>query len=197
MGAYVVHLGVVAMFLGIAGSGYVLSEETTLSPGESAKIGRYEVTFNGLDHAQPPDIYHETVADLSYTDGKQDYGKLSPSMVFFKKDSKPHSEVGVRPGLRQDLYAILSAYDGNTASFKLLLNPLIMWLWIGGAMLVLGALAAAIPRRAAARIKDADLAPPAARPASFCPSCGENIDHAGARFCPHCGTNIKEHPVEA
>ena len=198
LGAYVVHLGVVAMFLGMAGSGYVVSNEVTLEPGESAKIGRYEVTFNGLDHIQPPDAYHETVADLTYTDGEQDYGKLSPSMVFFKKDSKPHSEVGVRPGLKQDLYSILSAYDGNTASFKLLLNPLITWLWIGSLMLVLGVLAAAIPRRrTGAGIKEAQSQPPAARPASFCPSCGEKIDHAGARFCPHCGTNIKEHPVEA
>jgi len=56
--------------------------------------------------------------------------------------------VAIRSTLREDLYVILVGVEDNgLASFRLLVNPLVVWLWIGGGLLLLGGAAAWWPSR--------------------------------------------------
>jgi len=192
LGAFVAHLGVAALFLGMAGSGYVTKHEVTLVPDESTKIGRYTVTYNGLSRTTPPDAVREVAAELTFTDGDRDHGRLSPGMIFYKNTDQPHAEIGVRAGLRADLYAILSGYDGDRASFKLLINPLTTWLWIGGALVVLGTVAAAMSTRPkTAPNPQPEAAAAETAKAIFCTQCGKRIGNTNAKFCPYCGTSFE------
>ncbi len=196
LGAPLAHLGVVAMFLGMAGSAYVISREASFEPEQSIRIGRYKVTYHGLE--QSSGTVDEVKANLTFSDGDRSYGRLNPAIRFYKSSSRRLAEVSFRPGLREDLYAILHGYDGDKASLELLVNPLITWLWIGGGVLVLGTIAAALPRKGRqAQAAPADAESRAEQPAAFCPECGSRISYAGAKFCPHCGSKFEEQPVEA
>jgi len=145
LGVHTAHLGVIMILFGIAGAAYVTEKEVTLAEGESTLVRDYKVTFKGLKHRSPKGAFQETIARLHYTDGSGCSGRLKPSIVFFRESGRPHSEVDYSPGLREDLYAILAGYSADNASFKLLVNPMATWLWIGGVVLVLGGIVAAVP----------------------------------------------------
>ena len=196
MGALLAHAGIAALLFGVAGSGFVESREITLKPGESTTVGGYQITFDGLTHREPPDgSFHEAVANLSFAAGSA-RGTLTPSMIAYANNEHPHSEVSVKSRLSHDLYAILSAYGENTASFKLLVYPLTIWLWIGGAMMLAGSITALVPRRAAWPAHSEAEAGRAAQP-RHCPACGAEQTVSGANFCPKCGAPLKEQHVEA
>jgi cytochrome c-type biogenesis protein CcmF len=49
--------------------------------------------------------------------------------------------------LKEDLYVILAGYDENSATFKILVNPLVIWLWIGGSVMAFGTVIVMLPKR--------------------------------------------------
>jgi cytochrome c-type biogenesis protein CcmF len=57
--------------------------------------------------------------------------------------------VDIRSTLKEDLYAILAGFDleESTVTIKLLINPLIAWIWIGGVVLAVGTLLVMLPDR--------------------------------------------------
>jgi cytochrome c-type biogenesis protein CcmF len=57
----------------------------------------------------------------------------------------PTSEVGLRSLVTEDLYVVLNGWDENSATFSIFVNPLTIWLWIGGIVLVIGTLIAMWP----------------------------------------------------
>ena len=187
-------------FLGIAGAAYVSTQEVTLDEGEATTVGDYEVVFLKLEHVSENDVMaarslpkgalHETTAYLSYSSQRRS-GTLEPSVVYYNAADRPHTEVDFSVGPKEDLYAILSGYDGQRISLKLLVNPMTVWLWIGGAFLVLGAIVAAWPvrsvpaRPAIAPESEAEIQ------AKECLACGASIAPE-ANFCPSCGANQKE-----
>ena len=68
-------------------------------------------------------------------------GNLSPEKYFHRSYKQPVTEVAIRSTIIEDLYVILIDWDKDgTATFKVLLNPLVGWIWIGGGVLVLGGL---------------------------------------------------------
>jgi cytochrome c-type biogenesis protein CcmF len=73
---------------------------------------------------------------------------MVPEKYFHKNHESPVTEVAIRNSLVEDLYVILIGQDkdGRTA-FKVLVNPLVDWIWIGGAVMCLGGLVAFWPDR--------------------------------------------------
>jgi len=195
IGTLAVHLGMVLLLGGLAGSAYVGTCEVTLQPGQTARVGRYSVTFGGIRHSQSPDgSWYAATADLTYAAGS-DRGSLAPKLVLYRNSEHPHPEVSVRTGLSHDLYAILPAIQDDSASFKLIVYPLAIWLWIGGGLMLAGGMATVVQRRMTAPAGEkAESAPNASGP--FCPGCGVQIAPADARFCPHCGMAFEEQHVD-
>ena len=61
---------------------------------------------------------------------------------------QPHSEIDIHSTMNLDIYSIFSAIDANgTAFLKIMINPLVKWVWIGGYVLVLGTMIALWPRK--------------------------------------------------
>lgn len=153
-GGYIVHLGIIMMALGIIGNSFFQQEiQGTLKPGESLTIKNYVVTYTGLRQIQQP-THTEVVAPLQVTRSGRPIGLLQPQKnLYFKTPDQPTSEVGLRIFLTEDLYAVLAGWDnnGDAASFKLFVNPLMVFLWLGGLVLVLGTLVALWPHTAAVR----------------------------------------------
>ncbi|MBI4319622.1 MAG: hypothetical protein HY675_14125 [Chloroflexi bacterium] len=71
---------------------------------------------------------------------------MSSDKQFHKEHENPTTEVGIRTTLLEDLYLILNGWDKDrSASFKVLVNPMVVWIWIGGVVLLLGTVVAFWP----------------------------------------------------
>ncbi len=147
-GGYIVHLGIVMMALGIIGNSYFQAEaQGTLQRGASLTIRDYTLTYNGLRQVERP-THTEILAPLQVTRNGRDLGVVQPQKnLYFKTPDQPTSEVGLRMSLAEDLYVVLAGWDGNgeTASFKVYVNPLMIYLWLGGLVLTFGTIIALWP----------------------------------------------------
>jgi cytochrome c-type biogenesis protein CcmF len=84
--------------------------------------------------------------------GKPSGQILARKHIYDKNAEQPMTEVGLRVGPVEDVYVVLAGFDnmGETASFKVFINPLMSWMWIGGLVMILGVLISAWPRRSPA-----------------------------------------------
>jgi cytochrome c-type biogenesis protein CcmF len=149
-GGLVVHLGIVLIFLGIAGSmSYSLEREATLRVGEGLSVGRYHVQFEGLRGSQQPTHFRVEGAFKVFNKGHA-VGVLSPALKFFPTQKSPVGRAVYRSTFREDLYIILSGFsevEQNQATLKVLVRPLLAWMWLGGFIVVLGTIVAVLPVR--------------------------------------------------
>lgn len=145
-GGYIVHLGIVFIFMGVTMSSvYRVEEIHSVSPGESFTVGRYTLGYQGLQDASDKHMMR-LVATLSVSADGRDLGELRPEKRFYRKPEQPATEVAFRSTLREDLYVILgTADDERNATFQVYINPMVAWLWLGGAVLVVGTGLAVIP----------------------------------------------------
>jgi cytochrome c-type biogenesis protein CcmF len=79
----------------------------------------------------------------------EELGRLTPSLNLYPSASEPIGTPSVRYGVLRDLYASVIAFDqdGNRATLRFFLNPGVSWLWVGGAIMILGGLLAMFPTR--------------------------------------------------
>jgi cytochrome c-type biogenesis protein CcmF len=149
-GGFVVHLGIVLMVIGIAVSmSYSTEREQTLQRGESLSLGRYRVLFEGLQSSQQP-THVRVEGRFQVFNDERALGTLAPALKFFPTQQSPIGRAVLRSTLREDLYLILSGFaqrDLESVTLKVLVRPMVAWIWIGGAVLTLGALLAVWPYR--------------------------------------------------
>jgi cytochrome c-type biogenesis protein CcmF len=149
-GGYIVHIGVLLIALGIIGNEFFQEEgQANLAPGESITVAEYTLTYENLDFSEGPN-YTEFSAPMPLTRNGRSIGEITPKkLVYHKNEEQPMTEVGLRPGPLEDVYVVLAGFDnmGQTASFKVYVNPLMSWMWIGGLVIILGVLVSTWPRR--------------------------------------------------
>jgi len=147
-GGLVVHLGVVLIIMGIAGSmTYSLEREATLGLKEHLNVGRYLIQFEGLKGEQQPTHFRVEGAFRVFNGGDE-VGVLSPALKFFPTQQSPVGRAVHRSSISDDIYLILSGFselDKNQATLKVLVRPLVVWIWIGGFVILLGTLVAILP----------------------------------------------------
>ncbi len=152
-GGYIVHLGVLMIFFAIIGSSaFPVSKDATLQKGEAMEIGRYRLVYQGILSDTKPDRRVDAAQFDVYVNGRA-AGRMHAEK-HLHPNFQPATEVGIRSTLREDLYIILASYDEKTqvATVSVLINPLMLWMWIGGIVMVLGTLLAISPQRW--RLKD-------------------------------------------
>ena len=145
-GGYIVHIAIILIAIGVIGSSfYEVEKEAVLKPGESMTVKNYTLTYEGMNHyeAQGKSVVTATLSIYNYGEL---VGELTPEKHFHWSYEQAVTEVAIRTTLREDLYVILIGWDENdTAAFKVLVNPLVIWIWIGGGVFVLGGLIAFWP----------------------------------------------------
>jgi len=150
-GGYIVHLGILLLFCGITGSSVFASQRVvTLAPGGAATVGEYRVRFDGLAQSTRGDAL-SIAANLRVFEGARDLGTFVARRNLFLVGGDSTTDVVLRSTPRDDLYVILAGWtqDGQ-ATLRLLVNPLVAWMWVGGLVLTAGAVIAMIPERSAA-----------------------------------------------
>ena len=130
-------------------SGLAVERTVTLQPGESATIGGYTVTHDRLvvEPLANDARVIETRAEVSY-DGPQS-GSLHTALRDYPSSPTAIATPAVQTSLAEDLYVTLLASDATTGAvtLHLFVNPLVVWIWIGGAAVALGAAFAIWPER--------------------------------------------------
>jgi cytochrome c-type biogenesis protein CcmF len=152
-GGYIIHVGVVMIFVAITGtSAFRLEEQVTLNQGESFDIGGYTLRYAGLEERDTPHIAYLMANIEVLQDGRQ-VDTLKPEKRFYKKPEQPTTEVAIRSTLGSDLYLVLGSYDAETRMATILayLNPLIGFLYWGGLVLALGTFVVIWPTPVGAR----------------------------------------------
>jgi cytochrome c-type biogenesis protein CcmF len=148
-GGYIVHLGIVLIFLGIAGEGFKLEEQVLLKPGQQGKVGAYTVRLESVrvtDDGQKQMI----TGHLKVSDGRTEYPMYPAKWFFRKHEEEPTTEVAIRRGVAEDLYIVMPAFDlqDQSASLHIVVNPLVNWIWVGFGVMALGTGIALLPERA-------------------------------------------------
>ncbi len=147
-GGYVVHLGIVLMFLGFAGAAYDQEKEAALRPGDVMEIGRYSIRYDDARMESDPGK-RAIFTDMTILDGDGEaLARVSPAKFVFRTHPEmPTTEVAIRSTLGEDVYVIMSTVDPQSkrGTFRVIVRPLVMWIWLGGLVLVLGTLIAVFP----------------------------------------------------
>jgi cytochrome c-type biogenesis protein CcmF len=149
-GGYVVHLGIVLIFLGFAGVGFEQEEDVVLKPGQAVVVGRYTVRFQGLNFTEDGQKQMLT-ARVDVERGGKKIGGMFPAKHFYHgRTDEPTTEVALRRGPAEDLYVVLVGQDPQiqAATLKVKVNPLVNWIWLGVGVMLIGTAIGLLPERA-------------------------------------------------
>jgi len=158
-GGYLVHLGLLALAVGVVGSQFFQQEhDLTLHRGQTASFAGYDFTYRGIDGSVDGGGVQVIKTHFAVTNGGHDLGVLSPGeRVFPGFQNQPTSIISITTQGLNDLYVFLSGYHGtDDASIKVFLNPLVPLVWFGGVLMLLGGVVCWWPdRRRAPRLLEA------------------------------------------
>ena len=146
-GGYIVHLGIVLLFLGFAGEGFKSEEDAVLTPGQQVEVGGFTFRHDALTVTDDGQKQMITAHMTVFRDG-EDFAKMYPAKWFFRKhEDSPTTEVAIRRGFAEDVYIVLPAYDvaKQQATVSLVINPLVNWVWFGFGIMALGIGIALLP----------------------------------------------------
>jgi len=146
-GGYIVHFGVVVIFIGIAGGAFNQSREMEMGFHDSLTLGGYTVICQSFSQDSNPNFDTEYALLDVYHHGKK-ITQLAPERRFYNASQQTSTVVADHSTLERDLYVIYEGKNPDTDRpiIKVFLNPLIAWIWIGVLVIVLGTFVALIPK---------------------------------------------------
>lgn len=145
-GGYIVHFGIVVMFIGIAGGAFNQSHEQEMGFGDSLTIGNYKLVCQSFTQDTNPN-YDTEYALLDVYKGSKKVTQLAPERRFYNASQTTSTMVALRSTLAEDLYVIYEGKNPDTDKpiIKVFINPLMNWIWIGVLIVVLGTFLALVP----------------------------------------------------
>jgi cytochrome c-type biogenesis protein CcmF len=157
-GGYIVHLGIAIMFLGFAGKGYERMLDRTIdSPGQvtangtgasSFQFGDFTFAYEQLIHTSDDHKDAYTAQVGLYENGERIATRYPAKWEFHTQENQMTTEVAITVLPTLDVYLVLTGYDlqKGQANFRVFLNPLILWVWVGFLVLAFGTLVCLIPQ---------------------------------------------------
>ena len=145
-GGYIVHLSVIMVVLGVVGTSFFnTQQDLILTPGDVANIQGYEIHYLGT-HEEPKSNRVEFTSTVEvYRDGKL-LDTLFPKRTFYPSFNMAATQADIRSTPIDDLYLVPSENLANgDVGFRILVNPLIWWMWVAGPVLMLGTLVSLWP----------------------------------------------------
>jgi cytochrome c-type biogenesis protein CcmF len=144
-GGMVVHIGVVLVAVGLsAAAGFRHDGLVLLHRGQSATVAGHRVEFVGTRTVTSPS-HSELLAVLQVDGG----GTFTPAISQFGSGTQTVGTPAIDSGWRDDVYLTIANIPGRGAvwQFRVVVQPLVAWLWAGGALIVVGSVLSAIPGR--------------------------------------------------
>ncbi len=152
-GGYIVHFGVIVIMIGFAGSAFNQDREQEMSYGDRMSIGSYTLVCQSYTQEEKPNYGSEWAILQVFKGGKQ-IDTLYPERRFFQASQQNSTIVANRSTLKEDLYVVYEGQNPDTGRpiIKAHLNPLVMWIWIGVWVMIVGTVVALIPNAAPVRV---------------------------------------------
>ena len=152
-GGYIVHFGVVVMIIGFAGSAFNRDAEKEMAYGDQMKLGAYTLVCRSYTQEDKPN-YGSQWAIIDIFKGGKQIDTMYPERRFFKASQQPSTMVANRSTLAEDLYIVYEGENLDTGRpiIKAHLNPLVMWIWIGVWVIIIGTILALIPNAVPVRV---------------------------------------------
>ena len=145
-GGYMVHMGIVFMFIGWSGTPFNQTVIGEVEKGGTMKVGAYSLQLIDLTEGETPEYQWET-AVMHVTKNGQEIGILNPTKRFYKAAKQSNAIVALRTRLNEDLYINYATREGNKATLQAYVFPLVTWIWIGAIVLIGGTLVALVPSK--------------------------------------------------
>ncbi len=149
-GGYIVHMGMVLMFIGFAGQAFNVMGQAEMEPGDALAVGKYEFHMTDLSEERTP-IYEGTIATIEVRRDGETIAVMRPEQRIYTtgREPQPTGLPDIRTRPNEDVYVVFAGFtrDGKTPIIQIYINPLLLWVWIGGVMVALGTLVALIPSK--------------------------------------------------
>jgi cytochrome c-type biogenesis protein CcmF len=146
-GGYIVHFGVVLAMIGFAGSAFNQEKEADkgLNYGDQMTIGNYTLICRSYTDEEFPNYASEWAVLDVYKNGNK-IDTLTPERRFYKASQQASTLPFIRSTFKEDLYVIFEGQnEKGWPIIKAHLNPMVIWIWIGAWVMVLGTGMALIP----------------------------------------------------
>jgi len=145
-GGYIIHIGVVIVVIGLAGSAFNRNVESELALHDKMNIGPY--TLECVGFSQDSNLnYNSEFALLDVSSGGKKAFQMSPEKRVYLITGQPQTMVAIHSVPSWDLYVVYEGTnpDSGQPIIKAYLNPLVGWIWAGLVVLVIGTLIALVP----------------------------------------------------
>ena len=151
-GGYIVHIAIIFLAFGVAGSSfYKIQEDIILAPGESVTIADYDVKYLDSRIIKKSD-HTQYLADLTIYKNSREISKMTAWRAYYPDFRMASTKAAIRSTLLEDLYIINSEFlDDGSGVFRITVNPLVIWIWIAGPILIFGTVIALWPQAKMAR----------------------------------------------
>jgi len=145
-GGYIIHFGIVVMFIGFAGSAFNQSEEHEMGFGDSIQLNGYKLVCQSFSQDSNP-RYDSDFAILDVFHNGKKITQMTPERRFDNASQQPQTMVAIHSTLAADLYVVYEGQNPDTGRpiLKVFLNPLVNWIWIGVGIVIFGTFIALIP----------------------------------------------------
>lgn len=149
-GGYIVHLGMVLVFIGLSGAAFNRDVQKEMQPGQTLRIGPYTLLLQAFD-TQPEKNYTAERMIVEVLENNKQKLMLYPEKRRFSTTAENGTMVAIYSTLKEDLYVVYAGQSPDTQLpvIHAFLNPLVKWIWFGGVVVVLGTLVALLPNRRA------------------------------------------------
>jgi cytochrome c-type biogenesis protein CcmF len=147
-GGYIVHMGMVLIFVGLAGAAFNKDVQKDMQIGSTLQIGRYNLLLQSFD-SKPERNYTSERMVVEVMQNNKPLMMLYPERRFFQTNQESGTMVAIYSTLRDDLYVVYAGQspDTQTPVIHAYLNPLVKWIWLGGAIVVMGTIVTLLPNR--------------------------------------------------
>ncbi len=145
-GGYIVHFGVIVVVIGFAGSAFNQDKEQEMGYGDKLTIGSYTLVCQSYTQDDNPNYGSEWAVMNVFKGGKQ-IATLNPERRFYKASQQTSTMPSIRSTVSNDLYIVYEGQNPDTGRpiIRAHLNPLVMWIWVGVWIMIVGTVVAMIP----------------------------------------------------
>ena len=147
-GGYIVHLAVVMVAFGVIGSSFFgLQRDVVLAPGETYDIADYKITYIETTPIVQSDRT-EFISAINVDRNGEYLTTMTARRSFYPSFNMASTLAGIRSTPVEDLYIVPSENlpDGSVG-FRILINPLMWWMWVGGPVMIVGTVIALWPQQ--------------------------------------------------
>jgi cytochrome c-type biogenesis protein CcmF len=145
-GGYLVHVGIVIMFIGYTGAAFNQDKTVEVAQGESFQLGQYSMKLTGYEEGEEAGNYRWDRVTIDLSKNGEHLSIERPERRFFIASQTPTTDVALRRRLNEDVYINFAGTgSGDNIVLQAYVFPLVSWIWIGFGVVLFGTLICLVP----------------------------------------------------